>query len=471
MKKQYLYNYFLVSSNFLSNGMLLLVNLALSPFLIFYLSDKILSLWFIFLSFGSLSLLIVNGFVPVFSRSLVYAWNGASTIFSKGVGSKSDKNSVNTVLFNKLSVLSIFIFTFLGILNFVVFFPLGNSYFRLFFESSTTISLSWLIYLIGVSFNIFFSFFKTIMYGFNTIIRKNLSLIITSLVYFTLTVFLLFKGYGILGISISFLIKSVINVLLDFCFIIFSKELKVLNSAGFFKNDNETIFDLFKKIFPNSSKEIIVNLNNYLTGQVITLILPLTVGITFVSQYSFSFQILSAVSMLSTSFFSSLSTKFQNNLINLKVESNLKLLSISFIVFISSFTVLFFGILFFFNIIFEFLDISFRLNLFIFILLGLYKFLLTQHNFFCAYISFSNQIPYFKPFILSSIFGLILVFITTYTFQTGLIGIILSLLLSQLVFNNWYWPRFVILSFNKNFLGFLNIGVIQIKKYFSRSKY
>lgn len=73
----------------------------------------------------------------------------------------------------------------------------------------------------------------------------------------------------------------------------------------------------------------------------------------------------------------------------------------------------------------------------------IYQFLLKGRNCYTAYLASTNRIIYYKSFLVSGILSVIFSFLFIQILGKSLWALILGQILSQLVFNAWYWPRFV----------------------------
>ena len=71
---------------------------------------------------------------------------------------------------------------------------------------------------------------------------------------------------------------------------------------------------------------------------------------------------------------------------------------------------------------------------------GIYQFILKFRNCYTSYFSCTNRIPYVWSFIISSFAGVLLTVIMLEA-GMGVWGMILAQLISQMVFNMWYWTR------------------------------
>ena len=79
------------------------------------------------------------------------------------------------------------------------------------------------------------------------------------------------------------------------------------------------------------------------------------------------------------------------------------------------------------------------------LLLGIFlnQFILRFRNCYSSYLSCTNRLIYMKSFVVSSFLCLILYIIFMGPFHLGVWGIVLAQVVSQCIYNFWYWPYFV----------------------------
>ena len=72
--------------------------------------------------------------------------------------------------------------------------------------------------------------------------------------------------------------------------------------------------------------------------------------------------------------------------------------------------------------------------------IGITQFIIVLRNCYASYLSTTNQIEYWKGFIISGCGAVVGSIILLRFFQFGVWGIIVATLVSELVYNAWYWP-------------------------------
>ncbi|PTJ90094.1 hypothetical protein BU020_13060, partial [Staphylococcus simulans] len=106
----------------------------------------------------------------------------------------------------------------MGAIIFLVFITLGTWY--IFSITSGEIEweialLAWLFYFVSIVLNISFSYWNAVLKGIGAIKTYNQILVITKVMQLLVSVILLIMGYGIIGVSVAYLISVIINRLLQ----------------------------------------------------------------------------------------------------------------------------------------------------------------------------------------------------------------------------------------------------------------
>src|SRR5699024_139051 len=95
------------------------INIILLPFILMFLTDKELGLWYTFSSLYSLVMLIDFGFQATISRNVSYIWSGSESIKSEGFSFAVGK-VINKEYFLKLLATIKAIYYIMGCVAFVL---------------------------------------------------------------------------------------------------------------------------------------------------------------------------------------------------------------------------------------------------------------------------------------------------------------------------------------------------------------
>ena len=88
-----------------------------------------------------------------------------------------------------------------------------------------------------------------------------------------------------------------------------------------------------------------------------------------------------------------------------------------------------------------------------------------NHSSFATIIVTNNVVPFVKAAIISGIAIVLSSFVSLQFFKLGIIGLVLSQGICQLVYNNWKWPKYVLDELGINYFSFLKQGFIKVQQY------
>lgn len=418
------------------------INIILLPFILKFLSKGEVGLWYTFTTFYSLAILIDFGFQSVISRNVSYLWAGANEILdnniSKNIGNVDNK--FNELYFFKFLSTAKYIYKFMSLIVFTLMGTIGTYYIYIISIDTLPIEnslIAWIFYFIAIVFNIYFSFWNAFIRGIGAIKKYNQILIITKIAQLFITILLLSFNFGIIGVSLAYLISVVINrILQSKAFYNYNEATKNLKSYG--KSD---IFDkdLFKKLLPNTSKTAILSFSNYLIINFPILLCSYYLSLEISGEFGFLNQIITLILTFSNSYFNTYLSKI--NYLRAKNEHLLakklfiKSININFLINI----ILFLLVILVGNLLLSIIGSNILLpSMSILLVTIIYRYLYNNQTLFTTFISTTNNLYYYKYFFVSALITVILQFLMVNIFN-DIKSIIIPLLVVQLLFNNWYW--------------------------------
>ncbi|MFP6537526.1 hypothetical protein [Latilactobacillus sp. VITA-14] len=102
---------------------------------------------------------------------------------------------------------------------------------------------------------------------------------------------------------------------------------------------------------------------------------------------------------------------------------------------------------------------TFLFSTIVYVGMSIYMFLWQQQSIAASYISNTNDIPYVKSFLYSSVVGVIFAYLLTKYSTLGIWGIILGLGFVQLLYNNWKWLLVVFKRVDLNLFKVIENGL------------
>jgi len=429
--------------SYLSTFTSLISNIITLPLIVYFLNPEILGLWYVFVSIGAISILFDFGFTVTFARNITYCWCGVTQLKKKGVvpvgeGNKTtDFKLMYNILLTCKRIYFILSFTLLLLLL-----TCGTWY--IYHISHNFIGYdhiyAWIVYSIGIFLNLFYNYYGSFLRGVGAIGIANRNMVIARFVQIFAMCLFLCMGLGILGLAIA-------NVLYGTTF-------RMLSKKGFYnyqgigeklvghkiKFDLKESWKLFKVVWYNAWRDGVIQLSSYLSGQANILICSLYLPLKDTGVYSLSVQIVTALASLSSVLYHvyqpELQSECANKQINKIQETMAKIVPCYTYCFV-------FGMLMVLIVAIPIISIikpSMILDPKMIIGIGVGLYLINLRNCYSSYFSCTNRIIYVKSFIFSSVLGLLLAFIFMSSLNMGVWGLIWSTILSQIIFNAWYWP-------------------------------
>lgn len=428
-----------VAWGYVSLLLLQAVNVILLPFVLFYLTSNELGLWYSFTSLYSLAMLIDFGFKTTLSRNISYIWSGANDIKASGIHKEELGDDWNEKFFIKLSSTIKSIYYSMGLIILILLLTIGTFYIYTISINQLDMKIAltaWFFYLFAVILNIAFAYWNSMLKGIGAIKEYNQILIITKLIQLFLSVLFLMLGYGIVGVSLAYLISVLCNrIIIVKNFYNYNGRTKILKGKIRTKFNKE----IFMKLLPNTVKTGVNSISNYFVIGFPVLLSSYFLGLQFAGNFGIVNQIVTLILTLSNSFFNTFLPKFnfyriKNNIKSLKILFT-KAMIINYMINIILFSLfLILGP----TIIQLISQENSLLPTNIMILVVIYRFLYNNQSLFVSMISTKNIVPY-KSFIISSII-IVCLQLLCMQINNNIYNLIIPIILVQLAFNNWYWP-------------------------------
>ncbi|MDH6373272.1 O-antigen/teichoic acid export membrane protein [Paenibacillus sp. PastF-3] len=441
-------------------------NFLLLPFIIYFLDENSLGLWYIFLSIGGLVVLFDFGFNPTLARNVAYCWSGSKEL-SKVDVVFSEKSEPNFVLLNRVIKTSKIIYLLISLIALILLLTIGTFYITQIsheVEGSDHI-IAWLIYCIALFLNLYYGYYSTFLRGVGAIKEINIAIILSRILQILISIILLFLNFGIIAVATAYLANGVIFRLISKYFFYKFQGIGETLKSDANKVNNLAIIDTFKLIWHNAWRDGLVSLSNYLSNQATILISSMYLSLSETGMYSISIQLVTAIAAISGALYTSYQPSLQAAYVNHNTKKSKELMSMAMTIYILTFWIGIVGLIAIGIPLISFIQGSTNINIKITIAISVYIFLLRHHSFYASFISNTNKVPYVKSFVISSVVGILVATICISYFNLGIWGLIFAQILVQAVYNNWKWPHSVMRELNTNiyemfclsFLRFINL--------------
>ena len=317
----------------------------------------------------------------------------------------------------------------------------------------------WLLYSFGVFLNLFFTYFESALRGMGSFAEINKALVFSVIGQLVLAGILLYFGFGLLGPVAGYVMQGLVYRLLCSHYFWSSCEIERNLGNGQMKRLAEAKWQkrLYKVISPNAYKDGLVMLSNYLVSQSNTLICASFLSLTEAGIYSLATQIVNAVANLSSVYINSAHPSLQSAFASNNTDHEKELVAKSSVVYLILFFVCGIGVCFVVMPLVALIKPSYSLPLSVLFLFMFHYLLWKQSTNFAAFISNRNEVPYIKSFIVFAVTGTVLSTILS-ALGYGICGLIAGQLISQMIFNNWYWIHYVCRWFNCGYFTLLREG-------------
>lgn len=431
------------------------------PMVLRMLSAEEVGMNYLMLSVGQLVTLVDFGFSPQFGRNVTYVYSGAQRLLKNGIEMRDNSKTVemNYPLLSALIQTARWIYRLMGGIVLFLMLTAGTAYVYQVTAGFSNLQDSlfiWLIYSVGIFFQIYYSYYSALLTGSGKIKESKKAMVYSNALKIVLTYVLLYAGYGLLGVVIANFIYPFLTRYLSYRYY-FTPELRHILSS--YKVSVSEKIALFKTLWYNSKKLGITTLSGYLTYGASTLLAGIYLSLEEVASYGLMIQLIGLVGGVSGIMF----TIYQPRFASLRVSGNRELfrkeVAYTMVIFYSFYVI---GTILLVSVApyaIQFIGSKTALPG-VFILLTCAGFRLLDYNFWnlCQTVIAGNDFPFLKSCLLTGLGITIGCFISLSWLHLGLWGIVLSTGLVQSVYNNWYWPHNILKQMNTGSLTFLKEG-------------
>ncbi|AYE52407.1 hypothetical protein OEA_22510 [Priestia megaterium NCT-2] len=437
-------------SLFLSNG----INILLLPGILAYLTSAEVGLWYTFTAVYGLVSILDFGFMTTLSRNVTFVWDGADSINSSGFTQPSKGGTPNYKLFIKLFKTTRAFYFFLGLIIFVFLMTGGSLYIHSISNGQLPwdmVIVSWLLYAVSIFLNMIFAYWNPILKGIGAIKQNQQILVFTKVTQLVLTFVALLTGAGLIGVSAAYLISVIVNRLLaNKMFYDYEDNQERIKPLLKDKIDRKEYKDIVMKLLPNTYKQALISISNYINLRSTSLISSAFLGLTVTASLGFVLQVVSIIAAIANTFFNTFLPKFSSYRVNHKYTlleiTFKKAILINNLIMIISFIIIIVAGDFILNLLHSNIEL---LSWPYLLVVMLYMFLYNNHSIYATFIGTKNELPHYRAFIISSVVILTLQLSLMYILTPNIWSLIIPILIVQLLYNNWKWPYEVLREFKQ----------------------
>lgn len=459
-KKDVLWGYLAQFFN-IGAGVLLL------PVILKLLPSDILGVWYIFLTIAGLVQILDFGFQPTFGRNIAYIFSGATQLKSEGLASNECLLNIPNypLLKNMISTMKRFYRTVSAVIILLLL-TLGSWYINNkthHIINHQEIMISWIIYIISIVLNFYYSYYNALLTGRGFIKENNQLIIITRSIYLTLAALGLILGYGLIAVAGANLISCIVNRVLAIGFF-YKKGLKKVLS-----NTQASDEKLLSIIWFNAKKNGLSSVGGYFVQKGNLLFISMFLPLETVASYGLTVNLINILSGVSPLYLNThipeiYKDRIENNTLEIR-----RIFGESLFVFYLLYTIGALILILFGPQILELCHSQTHLISFTPLIIMLFiQFLETNHGMASLLITTRNEIPYLKASLISGLCIAILTLSSLYFTSWGITGIIILTGAVQLSYNNWKWPLMVSKDLEKSYLQLVKIGFLSLRSWILR---
>lgn len=439
-------------------------NVIMLPFILHYLSREEYGLWSIFQSIGGITVLFDFGFAVTFARNIAYSWSGARELKKEG-GSVARNKEPDYLFLKKVLRTCWWIYLLLSLFALTLLVTIGTAYIVYISKEIHGFRqyIAWSFYVAAVFMNLYYGYFGAALRGVGNIADANRATVIAKFIQIILTVVLLWLGGGLISTGIAYFVYGLLYRNLAKQFFYKFKDIgKTLNTINV-KIKGHEIIDIFKTIWHNAWRDGTVTFANYLSNQASTIICSLYLPLSETGIYSLGVQLATAIVNISATMYNTYQPVMQSAYIIGDKKEIRKCMSIVSVTYIGLYM---FGTIIMITVGIPILGIikpESVISIPVFLGVALYQFLLKFRNCYTSYFACTNRVIYVKAFVISAVGCVLLEFVCMGWLKQGVWGLITAQIISQVVYNVWYWPLKAHKEMGLDIREMMVIGCTQIR--------
>lgn len=429
----------------------------LLPFLTRYMDGDELGLWYVFLAVAALTTLLQFGFSPTFARHISYCISGG--VLTED-GKLLREEGVDRERLGELWAVSRRLFALIALVAGLLLLVVGTPYVA---HVSGGIAgwgkwVAWTLFCVAILLNLYFLYLTTFLRGLGDVAGESKSLTCGRACQLLLTPLLLWLGCGLVGAASGYLICGVATRV--------AAKIELDRYAKGFEGEvlrdvqvpRDRLVAVFRLVGPIAARDGIVQLSNYGATQATSVACSLFLDLSSTASYSIMLQLGTALCTFSSVVFRSGFPALQSAYAAGDANAAKAIICKGLLTYLAMFAL---GYVLVVTCAFPLLEFwgdyrGLQIGLFTFVCL--YMLLWYQGNLFCSVIVSTNEIPYYKSAIASSVLGIVFGAVLAGPASLGGWGLIAGQLMAQGAYYIWKWPKYALAKFGLTYAGALSDG-------------
>lgn len=434
------------------------------PLILRLLTKEEVGMNYLMLTVSSIVGLMDFGFSPQFGRNFTYVNSGARRLCREGVEEERG-GSIDWHLLSVLISTARFVYRRLSVLALIVMLTFGTGYIWYLTEGFINVNNSlyiWILYSFSTYFNIYFSYYSSLLTGSGMIRESSQAAILSKSAYLVLCTLFLLLGWGLFAVVAANFIAPFVQRYVSYR-AYFKPELKARLAEQ--TVTREDIRETFSVIWFNAKKLGINFIGAYAVNKMGMFIIGFFLPLAIIGSYGLLTQLTTIVTGIANTMFVTYLPKVSN----CRVTGDRPMLkrTISFSMVVGQIIMLAgaLGIIFVAPYLLELIKSQTMLpSRLICVLYLVIVALELNHSEFASVISTENKIPYVVPSLVSGGVIVLLTFIALKFTTLGLLGVVLVQGIVQAAYNNWRWPLWVFRELDMSISEFYGTGFDSIIK-------
>lgn len=434
------------------------------PLILRLLTKEEVGMNYLMLTVSSIVGLMDFGFSPQFGRNFTYVNSGARRLCREGVEEERG-GSIDWHLLSVLISTARFVYRRLSVLALIVMLTFGTGYIWYLTEGFTNVNNSlyiWILYSFSTYFNIYFSYYSSLLTGSGMIRESSQAAILSKSAYLVLCTVFLLLGWGLFAVVAANFIAPFVQRYVSYR-AYFKPELKArLAEQTVTRKD---IRETFSVIWFNAKKLGINFIGAYAVNKMGMFIIGFFLPLATIGSYGLLTQLTTIVSGIANTMFVTYLPKVSNCRVTGDRPMLKRTISFSMVVGQIIMVAGALGIIFVAPYLLELIKSQTMLpSRLICVLYLVIVALELNHSEFASVISTENKIPYVVPSLVSGGVIVLLTFIALKFTTLGLLGVVLVQGIVQAAYNNWRWPLWVFRELDMSISEFYRTGFDSIIK-------
>lgn len=434
------------------------------PLILRLLTKEEVGMNYLMLTVSSIVGLMDFGFSPQFGRNFTYVNSGARRLCREGVEEERG-GSIDWHLLSVLISTARFVYRRLSVLALIVMLTFGTGYIWYLTEGFTNVNNSlyiWILYSFSTYFNIYFSYYSSLLTGSGMIRESSQAAILSKSAYLVLCTVFLLLDWGLFAVVAANFIAPFVQRYVSYR-AYFKPELKArLAEQTVTRKD---IRETFSVIWFNAKKLGINFIGAYAVNKMGMFIIGFFLPLATIGSYGLLTQLTTIVTGIANTMFVTYLPKVSNCRVTGDRPMLKRTISFSMVVGQIIMVAGALGIIFVAPYLLELIKSQTMLpSRLVCVLYLVIVALELNHSEFASVISTENKIPYVVPSLVSGGVIVLLTFIALKFTTLGLLGVVLVQGIVQAAYNNWRWPLWVFRELDMSISEFYRTGFDSILK-------